>query len=146
MKSQITRDEILSLIIKKAYGFVYCEEQYEFEKTQNNAKNTKNLSENNILYENLSFFKNNDTSETSEAVAHDTIKLENKNANETGLIFGDGLTLVKKKVTTHYVQPDMVAIKILFDEVQKKDGDETHDMSDDELIKLKNKLIEELTK
>lgn len=55
------------------------------------------------------------------------------------------LTLTKKKITKHYIPPDMLAIKTLFEIYgQKVNGKGVEEMSDDELIKTKNKLIGEL--
>lgn len=53
------------------------------------------------------------------------------------------LELSKKKITTHYVPPDMLAIKMLL----QNDGQAVDDfsaMSDEELLILKNKLIKEM--
>lgn len=52
------------------------------------------------------------------------------------------LELAKRKITTHYVPPDMLAIKML---LQDKEGQVTDyaALSDDELIKLKDHLVKE---
>ena len=53
--------------------------------------------------------------------------------------------MVKKKITKHYIPPDMLAIKILFETIKEKvNDDDLNNISDEELIKLKNKLTEEL--
>lgn len=57
----------------------------------------------------------------------------------------NSLQIAKKKVTTHFVAPDMIAIKILFEIFEKKvDEDDLEKITDDELINLKKKLLEEL--
>ncbi len=53
------------------------------------------------------------------------------------------LVLVKKKVTTHYVPPDMLAIKMLMENDQEK-IDNLSSMTDEELVALKNKLIKDI--
>lgn len=53
------------------------------------------------------------------------------------------LVLVKKKVSTHYVPPDMLAIKMLL-ENNKQKINTLSSMTDEELVALKNKLISEL--
>lgn len=55
----------------------------------------------------------------------------------------EALVLVKKKITTHYVPPDMLAIKMLFENNEQK-IDTLSSMTDEELVALKNKLINEL--
>jgi predicted nucleotidyltransferase len=50
-----------------------------------------------------------------------------------------GLELCKKKVTSHYVPPDMLAIKMLI-ETEGQKVDDLSSLSDEELISLKNKL------
>ena len=52
----------------------------------------------------------------------------------------EDLTLVKKKVSSHYVSPDMLAIKMLFENFgEKVKGYE--DMSDEEILLIKQFLI-----
>ena len=55
----------------------------------------------------------------------------------------EDLVLVKKKITTHYVPPDMLAIKMLFEDNGQKINN-LSSMTDEELVALKNKLINEL--
>ena len=57
---------------------------------------------------------------------------------------GQGLELVKKKISTHYVAPDMLAIKMLIENSKEK-VDTLVEMTDEELIELKNKLIKEIS-
>lgn len=56
---------------------------------------------------------------------------------------GQDLVLVKKKITTHYVPPDMLAIKILLENNEQK-VNTLSSMTDEELVALKNKLIKEI--
>lgn len=51
--------------------------------------------------------------------------------------------LAKRKVTSHYVAPDLNAIKMLADYAS---GGDYHTMSDQELLRLKDQLIEKLLK
>ena len=53
---------------------------------------------------------------------------------------GEGLSLAKRKISTHYVPPDMLAIKILL-ENDKEKITKLSAMSDEELVELKKKLI-----
>ena len=54
-------------------------------------------------------------------------------------------TLVKKKVATHYIPPDLLAVKILFETLKEKvNEDDIEKLSDDELLKLKDKLLGEV--
>lgn len=53
---------------------------------------------------------------------------------------GESLSLAKRKISTHYVPPDMLAIKILL-ENDKEKITKLSAMSDEELVELKKKLI-----
>lgn len=138
---KFTKTELINLLVKKANGFYFTEEQLEYEKGSKPAKkNDEIFSEENCFEKNLKKVvrvsgKSQDT--------HGTIEVSGENiATENG---EDKLNLVKKKVTTHFVPPDMIAIKILFEIFEKKvDDNDLEKISDDELMKLKTKLLEEL--
>ncbi len=55
----------------------------------------------------------------------------------------ESLVLSKRKVSTHYVPPDMLAIKMLLENDRKK-VDSLSAMTDEELLSLRNKLLNEL--
>lgn len=135
-------DNLIEILIKKASGFFYSEEVFEYEKTQNKP----NLHEKQLNFLDLqSFQKNNDRVDCNTILASDKIKSADENEKNENKQSTQNLTLSKKKVTTHYVPPDMLAIKILFEIFEKKVGEkEIEKMTDDELIKLKNKLLGEL--
>jgi len=188
-EKEIKKEEIIKLLLKKANGFYYTEEQFEFErkenkkintnqmnlfdllseqknakykiKTSKNTQNplifTKNMQENNNdtlncinLDKNLILQKNNKkvirkkvvTGDGKNETMGDIMELSNKCSNYCG---DDNLVLVKKKVSNHYVPPDITAIKILFEIFDEKvnEGD-IESMTDDELIKLKKQLLEEI--
>lgn len=135
---KFNNNDLIDLLIKKASGFYYSEEQYEYEKTQKR----------NSFNEKLTDFENNsviyDRVNTQLNIFDDTIKSANGMEQNKDKI-AENLTLVKKKVTTHYVSPDMLAIKILLEIYGKKVSDDNvENMSNQELIELKNKLIGEL--
>lgn len=50
--------------------------------------------------------------------------------------------LSKRKVTSHYVAPDLSAIKLLMNATQT--NNDLSSLSDDELLLMKNKLINEI--
>ena len=127
-------DELINILLKKASGFYYTEEQEDYEKTQNKTKNNENQ------FRNISFFDFSDTVKNNSANLNDTINTQNENKSET-----QDLVLVKKKITKHYIPPDMLAVKILFETLKEKvNEDDLNNLSDDELIKLKDKLLGEL--
>ena len=136
MNKNFSQQDLIDLLIKKASGFYYTEEQFEYEKTQNKSKS------NEININNLSFFDNFDTGKNQNKTSNDTIKTSNeiKNSQESS-----NLTLIKKKIATHYISPDINAIKILFEIFKNKVGEsDVENLSDEELIKLKNNLFKEL--
>ena len=136
MKSKISKSKLVNLLLKRANGFFYNEEIYEYEKPQK----INNLKQNYI--DNNKFYKNNVTPNTQLSIFNDTINLENE---KTKNISGEEVTLVKKKVSTHYIAPDIQAIKILL-EIYKEEvnNDTLENLSDEELLKIQNTLIEEL--
>ena len=52
--------------------------------------------------------------------------------------------MVKRKITTHYVPPDMLAIKMLFENYGEK-VDVLENMSDEDVVMLKENLLKELS-
>lgn len=135
MNKNKIQKQLIDILLKKANGFYYYEEQEEYEKTQNKSK----FRENSI--QNISMFDNFVTGQTQNKEPNVTLKPSNgKEENEAQI-----LTLVKKKITKHYIPPDMLAIKILFEiNKEKVNENDLNEMSDDELIKLKDKLLGEL--
>ncbi len=134
---KFNKKDLIELLTKKARGFYYTEEIYEYEKTQNKSILNKNYSNN------LNFFEICDRVEPKIKTSHDKIKV----SNETQQIDdknAENLTLSKKKVTTHFVPPDMLAIKILFEIYGKEINNNIENLTDKELLDLKNKLTEEL--
>lgn len=130
MDGQKIYDELIKILLKKAQGFYYTEEQEDYEKSQNKPKFNEN---------NISFFDNCDIVELKKGNTDDTIKLQNEIKNTNNLI------LVKKKITKHYIPPDMLAVKILFETLKEKvNDDDINNLSDEELLKLKDKLLGEL--
>lgn len=137
-KNKFGFNDVIDLLIKRAKGFYYTEEQFEYEKTQKNSISVKN---NSLNYQNISFFDKPVRGNAQIENSCDTIKLSNGEATQNN----ENLTLVKKKVSTHYISPDMLAIKILFEIFgEKVDKNEIEKMTDDELINLKNQLLKEI--
>ena len=135
MNKNKIQKQLIDILLKKANGFYYYEEQEEYEKTQNKSK----FRENSI--QNISMFDNFVTGQAQKKESNVTLKSSNgKEENEA-----QTLTLVKKKITKHYIPPDMLAIKILFEiNKEKVNENDLNEMSDKELIKLKDKLLGEL--
>lgn len=140
-KTKFSREDIIDLLIKQAQGFYYAEEQFEYEKTQNKSILNENIKQNKNICD---FSADDDRGAVQMNFLNDTLKSQNetfKNENEKH----QNLTLVKKKVATHFVSPDMHAIKILLEIFTEKVSDNSVEtMSDEELLSLKNKLIGEL--
>ena len=135
MNNNKIHKQLIDILLKKANGFYFYEEQEEYEKAQNKTKNINNSTIN------LSMFDNFVTDNQNSKSTSDTLNLSNgtkENEPQT-------LTLVKKKITKHYIPPDMLAIKILFEiNKEKVNENDLNNLTDDELLKLKDKLIGEL--
>ncbi len=137
MNNKKIYDFLIKILLKKAEGYFYTEEQEDYEKTQNKSNNSK------YQYENISIFENIDILKTKSNTIDDNIKSQNDTAKKQQV--SENLVMVKKKITKHYIPPDMLAIKILFETIKEKvNDDDLNNISDDDLIKLKNKLTEEL--
>ena len=136
MNNKKIYDFLIKILLKKAEGYYYTEEQEDYEKTQNKSINSK------YQCENISFFENFDTVKTKNNKVDDKIIATNKDEKQQN---NQSLVMVKKKITKHYIPPDMLAIKILFETIKEKVNDENlSNISDDELLKLKDKLTKEL--
>jgi len=137
MNSKKIYDFLIKILLKKAEGYYYTEELEEFEKTQNNSNKSKKN------YINLSFFENSDTQCTKTNTSNDIIKSSNEESKKQSDT--ENLIMVKKKITKHYIPPDMLAIKILFETIKETvNDDDLKDISNEELLKLKDKLLGEL--
>ncbi len=137
MNNKKIYDFLIKILLKKAEGYYYTEEQEEFEKTQNNSNKSKKY------YENISIFENYDTQNTGINNLNDTIKTSNEESKIQATT--ENLVMVKKKITKHYIPPDMLAIKILFETIKETvNDDDLKNISNEELLKLKDKLIGEL--
>lgn len=126
MKKQNTDlyEKIKNVLIKKAEGFFYNEEVLEY--TTEDGKTKKVI--------------------TTEDAENKTNKMESKTRCEREQNKENKLTLSKKKVTTHYIPPDLLAVKMLVEIYGKKidSGNELEKLEYQELINLKNQLIEKL--
>lgn len=137
MNNKKIYDFLIKILLKKAEGYYYTEEQEDYEKAQNKSNSSK------VQYENISIFENIDTLKPKSNNLDVNIKPENDSAEKQQNT--QNLIMVKKKITKHYIPPDMLAIKILFETIKEKvNQDDLNNISDEELIKLKNKLTEEL--
>lgn len=116
-KNQELYDKIKEILIKKAEGYFYNEESYEY------ALKTKSAEEQ------ISF--------------DDIIDTGKKHAGKTEQ--DQQLNLTKKKISTHYIPPDMLAIKILLENFgEKVNYGNLENLSEKELISYKNQLIKNI--
>ena len=137
MNNKEIYDFLIKILIKKAEGYYYTEEQEDYEKTQ-----IKNISSK-IQYENVSMFENIVTDKTK--TEQPNVNIKQQNEEQENQHNKENLVMVKKKITKHYIPPDMLAIKILFENIKETvNDDDLNNISDEELLKLKDKLIGEL--
>ncbi len=139
-KSKNVLDELIEILHKKAKGFYYHEIQYEYQKTQISDNFNANHTD---IYKNMDFFEIIDRGSTTSNNKHDIIKsIDNNQEIESDA----NLNLTKKKITTHFVPPDLQAIKMLSEiYINKNKDNSVENLSDEELILLKNKLLKEIT-
>lgn len=120
-------EKIKQILIKKAEGYDYTEETYEYQKMPETSKQ--------ISFDDL----------IQEPYDDDNVVFKKKNKSNLR-IQEEQLTLLKKKITTHHVPPDMLAIKILLENFNDNDkkNDNLENLSDEELLKLKDDILENL--
>lgn len=116
-------EKIKNVLIKKAEGFFYNEEILEYQ-TEDNQK----------------IKKEKNTCETTEIVNKQNEEEQTKRTKN------QNLTLLKKKITTHYVPPDLLAIKMLFEIYGQKveSVNELEKLEFNQLLELKNNLLKQL--
>ena len=141
MNKKSIYETLIKILEKKAGGFYYTEEIDEYEKTQNKLKSTqKQLN----FFDNNENFILNDRVENNLTGSYDTIKSQDENTQNKDQGCPE-LTLVKKKIATHYIPPDMLAIKTLLEIYGQKIKTKTiSKMTNQELMELKKKLIGEI--
>lgn len=131
--------ELKKILIKKAKGFYYKEETIEFSETRggsqvvaNSPKIKRKRGRPRKDEKPVTYFNDNQK---------DGVQFGQSEVNSDGDRKED--VVVKRKITTHYVPPDMLAIKMLFENFgEKVKGYE--DMSDEEILLIKNQLLKEL--
>lgn len=129
-KNEKIKNKLIDLLLKKAEGFHYIEEQFEYER-EKSQKTTQNLNFFEICDRGDGVLKNNDA----------MMDLENETKKNRA---SDGLILAKKKVTSHYIPPDMLAIKILLEMFGKEAVSDLGEMTDSELLKFKETILKEI--
>ena len=124
-----------------AEGFYYFEEQIEYQKPQ---KLTIKTEKNTPKYENVSFFDDDVTVCANKSNFCDMMKINSYGKKNFEDITDDSFS--KKKITTHFVPPDISAIKMLLEIYGKAmKSSEVSSMSDAELLQLKDQLIKEIS-
>lgn len=109
--------KIKNILIKKSEGFYYNEEILEYQNNQIEATDEKSKQ--------LNFLEKNNEKENSQKYSN--------------------LALLKKKVTTHYVPPDLLAVKMLIEIFgEKLTNNDLTALSDDELENLKLDILKKL--
>ncbi len=131
-KNDKIRAKLVDILLKKAEGFYVREENFEYQK----EKPQKSAPQ----YENLSFFGPDVRGDGCCDCQSDRLDL--KQAKERGC--DEKLALVKKKVASRYIPPDMLAVKILLEMFGAKEVDGFEAMTDAQLLALKKKVLEEI--
>ena len=156
--------KLFDALLKRAEGFFYSEEILEYGEVDVKEKLRKNKDDN-VVCEFIDSQESSDPEQKdlrnsvskkqqfqkpdiySEREMGQQMNLEGRPKENNFDESSKNLVLLKKKVTTHYVPPDLTAVKMLFEnfgqEVRTSD-DLIESMSDEELLKLKSELIAEL--
>ena len=120
-------EKIKEILLKKAEGYFYDEEVYEYQRTPNDEQINKNKNEEKAVSCQLNFFDSD-------------IKLKQATKKRN-----NSMQLTKKKVTTHHVPPDLSAIKMLYELYGNfKDENDLSKLTDKEIAALKKEIINNL--
>ena len=155
MKSLINKDKLLEALVKRAEGFYYSEEILEYSIKEDKCKIEKDLLGNENTQSDPSKFDTEKKSGSKNTKNKNSLvyssQTQEKLVGNDGIGVGNeskqGLELLKKKVTTHYIPPDMSALKILienFGEEMTKKQDVLENLTDDELLKMRSEIINEI--
>ena len=154
IKNNKNQEKLIKLLIKKAEGFFYTEESFEYSYNEKPKKNIKQIS----------FFdgETEGQKENKKSCLNSVTKTGNSKNSVIDLNCEGGkkvkenakgkqcdedkqaATLVKKKDATHFVPPDMLAIKMLLEINESKIGGDLSVLSDEELASKINELKNEL--
>jgi len=162
IKSEKVIDEIYRILLKKAKGFYYDEITTEYVCDKKpiktcNAEDDVQLSlfdektaKTKEKYKNkVTILKSNDKSAVNLKCEEDVdgsfiFSKDNKMEGEKAIDESvEQITMAKKKVTTHFVPPDLAAIKMLLENFEKID-EPFDNLSTEELISLARKLQKDL--
>ena len=125
------QNELRKILIKKAKGFYYKEETVEFtENMQAKIKRPRGRPRKSALKA--------DTYLIEKEKCGVDLDCKRENANENKF----ENSVVKRKITTNYVPPDMLAIKMLFENFGEK-IDLLENMSDEEILQMKKEILQE---
>lgn len=157
--------ELKKLLIKKAKGFYFEEQQCEFERVCETGQARKKSSKLSVLGDGDATYglqfkdgegatPRSENSSNEELIGLAKTKTGRKKQNKEDLV-GEidedfsKLVMVKKKVSTHFVPPDSLAIKMLFEIFGKEITEEslnlkiekmTNEELDSELKKIENAI------
>lgn len=148
------QEKLIKLLIKKAEGFFYTEESFEYSYSDKPKKSTSQISffddetdeqkENKKSCVNCVTKTGNGKNSVVDLNCEGGKKLKENTKGKQCDEDKQAATLVKKKVATHFVPPDMLAIKMLLEINESKIGGDLSGLSDEELASKINELKNEL--
>ena len=155
-KIKVNKDKLLESVVKKAEGFYYTEEVLEYAKKESKKviEDSDNENDDQGCEKNVSKKSVSKKTENKNGDVYSDCKKQTGAKNITSWSDKEneseqGLVLFKKKITTHYVPPDMSALKILlenFGQEMRSEKGFIEDLSDEDLLKMKAELLRELEK
>jgi len=131
MNDEFDMTALKNILIKKAKGFFYTEEQVEYE---NRDKTKSNCGENDDVGKVSRVDKKISKTRGGGVNVDDSI-IESPDVKDENI---EKLVVVKKKISTHYIPPDSLSIKMLYEIFGTEIG------VSDELSKLEQMTDEEL--
>lgn len=167
MKNSFDKSKLMDALVKRAEGFFYTEEVCEYSldevkiKDKKNAENIDEINNDSSLLEMKDLNKNKSSKKNSKKSVSKNIDCENdelyfvknegRNNKKCDGVVNENikdLMLIKKKVTTHYIPPDLSAIKMLIENFgqEMKSTKIFDEMSDEELLSMREEILKDIGK
>lgn len=137
------QDELKELLIKKAKGFYYTEEQIEFVDTGESDIVLESDLSNGIVFSGRKRKQKKKANAVTCLSGFENLGVECKEKKGEDNANSQTAPVVKRKITTHYVPPDMLAIKMLFENFGQK-IELFENLSDEDLVAMKNEIAKSI--
>ena len=148
-KNVFDKNKLIEVLSKRAVGFFYSEEVLEYgerEEKKSASKDSEDNSSQKNQEKSVSVLTQNQNQGVYSPCETGEVTINTENTRVQSDENKQNLVLLKKKVTTHYIPPDITAVKMLLENFgeEVKGNNFINELSDEELLKLKDEIIKNL--